>query len=99
MNQLTDYVGLQVDHDGSGHVFPGARLRKEGAEGVVDDALGLAGGHGAIGQDAVLQAIQLPARVADLNARLAHVDADAFSLETPETGCLMVKTLKEEDIV
>ena len=36
-------------------------------------------GHGAIGLDAVLEAIELPAGVADLDPGLADVDADDLS--------------------
>ena len=43
---------------------------------------GLVGGHGAVWLDAVLEAVQLPARVADLAARLAHVHRDTLTLET-----------------
>ena len=36
-------------------------------------------GHGAIGLDAVLEAVELPAGVADLDPGLADVDADDLS--------------------
>ena len=55
-------------------------LGKEGVERVVGDADGLVGGHLAVGLDAVLQAIELPASVAHLATGLAHVDGDAFPL-------------------
>ena len=55
-------------------------LSKEGVERVVGDADGLVGGHLAVRLDAVLQAIELPARVAHLATSLAHVDGDAFPL-------------------
>ena len=55
-------------------------LGKEGVEGVVGDADGLVGGHLAVRLDAVLQAVELPAGVADLDAGLAHVDGDALTL-------------------
>ena len=43
---------------------------------------GLLGAHLAVWLDAVLEAVQLPARVADLAARLADVDGDALALQT-----------------
>ena len=55
-------------------------LSKKGVERVVRDADGLVGGHLAIRLDAVLQAIELPARVAHLATGLTHVHGDAFPL-------------------
>ena len=43
---------------------------------------GLVRGHGAVWLDAVLEAVELPARIADLAARLAHVHGDTLTLET-----------------
>ncbi len=77
MSVLTDDGGLEVDEDGPGHVLPGAGLGEEGGEGVV--AHGLVGGHLAVRLDAVLQAVQLPAGVAHLDAGLADVDGDALA--------------------
>ena len=42
----------------------------------------LLGAHLAVRLDAVLEAVELPARVADLAARLADVDGDALALQT-----------------
>uniref|UniRef100_S4RRR2 Uncharacterized protein n=1 Tax=Petromyzon marinus TaxID=7757 RepID=S4RRR2_PETMA len=71
---------LQIHEDGAGHVFAGARLAEEGVERVVAAADGLVARHLPIGLDAVLQAVELPARVADLDTGLAHVDGDALAL-------------------
>jgi len=62
-------------------VFSGAGLGEEGVEGVIAAADGLVGGHLAVGLDAVLQAVELPAGVAHLAAGLAHVDGDTFPLK------------------
>ena len=70
--------GLEVDVDGTRNVLAGASLGEEGVEGIVTSADGLVGGHLAVGLDAVLEAVQLPAAVAGLDAGLAHVDRDAF---------------------
>lgn len=77
---LTDNSRLQVHKDGSGDVLPGAGLTEEGGEGVVVASGGLLGGHVAVRLDAVLQAVQLPAGVAHLDASLANVDRDTFAL-------------------
>ena len=60
-------------------VLAGAGLAEEGVEGVVAAADGLVRGHLAVRLDAVLEAVQLPAGVADLHARLADVDGDNFA--------------------
>jgi hypothetical protein len=41
----------------------------------------LVGGHLAVGLDAMLQAVELPARVANLAAGLANVDRNALPLK------------------
>ena len=63
-------------------MFAGAGLAEEGVEGVVAAADGLVGGHLTVGLDAVLQAVQLPAGIADLHTRLAHVDGNDLTLHT-----------------
>jgi hypothetical protein len=60
-------------------VLARAGLGKEGVERVVAAADGLVRGHLAVGLDAVLQAEELPAGVAKLDAGLAHVDAEALT--------------------
>merc|ERR1719230_1769323 len=70
---------LEVNVDSAGNVLASAGLREEGVEGVVAAANGLVGRHLAIRLDAVLEAVKLPARVADLNAALADVDRDDFT--------------------
>ena len=77
---LVDHRRLKVDEDGTRDMLAGARLGEEGVEGVVRDADGLVGGHLAVGLDAVLEAVELPASIAHLASCLAHVDGDAFPL-------------------
>ena len=67
---------LEVDEDGAGHVLARAGLGEKGVERVVTATDGLVGGHLAVGLDAVLEAVQLPARVAGLHAALAQMDGD-----------------------
>ena len=69
----TDDSGLEIDKDGPGHVFAGAGLAEERVEAVVATAQNLVGGHLAVGLDAMLQAVQFPAGVTDLNTGLADV--------------------------
>ena len=76
---LTNDRGLQVYKDGSGDVLARAGLSEEGGEGVV--SYGLVGGHLAVGLDAVLQAVELPAGITDLATGLANVDGDALTLK------------------
>ena len=73
---LVDHGRLEVDEHAARDVLARAGLREEGVEGVVAAADGLVRGHLAVGLDAVLEAVQLPARVAGLHAALTQVDGD-----------------------
>merc|ERR1719220_1666494 len=75
---LVNDGGLEVDKDGPGDVLAGAGLAEKGVEGVVASADGLVGRHLAIWLDAVLEAVQLPAGITDLDTGLADVDGDTF---------------------
>lgn len=81
---LTDNGGLEVHHHGSGNVAPRVRDVEEGGVGGVVDGVVLH--QAAIRADAVLQAVQLPARVAHLDPGLAHVNADTFALWVKTNG-------------
>merc|ERR1719277_1960303 len=70
---------LQVHHHATGHVLPGASLREKSVEGVVSTTDGLVARHLSVGLNAMLQAEQLPARIADLDAGLSDVDAESFA--------------------
>uniref|UniRef100_A0AAG5DK92 Secreted protein n=1 Tax=Anopheles atroparvus TaxID=41427 RepID=A0AAG5DK92_ANOAO len=61
---------LQVDEHGTRHVLAGARLREEGVERIVTTADGLVRWHLAVRLDAMLQAVQLPAGVTNLDYRV-----------------------------
>ena len=56
-------------------------LREEGVEAVISSPDRLVAGHLAIRLDAVLQAVELPAGVADLDPGLADMYADTLPLE------------------
>ena len=70
---------LKINKHSPGHVLAGSSLGKEGLEGVISE--GLVAGHAAIGLDAVLEAVQLPAGVTNLATSLADVDGDTLTLE------------------
>ncbi|KAF1771605.1 hypothetical protein GCK72_003432 [Caenorhabditis remanei] len=71
---------LEIDEDRSWHVTAGSGVGEEGGEG-----LALVGGlcwHGSIGLDSVLEAVELPARVSDLDSGLSDVDGDNLTHST-----------------
>ena len=78
---LVDNGRFKVHEDRPGHVLARPGLGEEGGVGVVPAAGLLVRGHGAVRLDAVLEAVELPARIADLAARLAHVHGDTLTLE------------------
>ena len=75
---LVDDSRLQVHKDSSWNMLSTSSLGEEGLEGVVPE--GLVGGHVAVGLDAMLKAVELPAGVSDLATGLADVDGDALTL-------------------
>lgn len=62
-------------------MLAGSSLAEEGVEGVITASNGLVTGHLAIRLDSVLQTVQLPAGISDLDTGLANVDRDTFTLE------------------
>ena len=71
---LINHGRLQVYKHSSGNVLARPGLRKEGGVGVVPAARRLVRGHGAIGADTMLEAVELPAGVTNLATCLANVD-------------------------
>ena len=71
--------GLEIDENGAGNVLARACLGEEGVEGVVANANGLVGWHLAVRLDAVLETVEFPAAVADLDPALANVDRYNFA--------------------
>ncbi len=67
-------------------MLAGTSLGEEGVEGVISGSQRLVGGHLPIGLDAVLQAVEFPAGVANLAAGLADVDGDALALRKRTVG-------------
>ena len=76
-------------------MFACPRLGEEGVETVVTPSDGLVRGHLAVRLDPVLQAVQLPAGIADLAAGLADVDRDALALSVRKRS-FPLKTSKRE---
>jgi len=78
-SDLVDDGWLEIDEDGSWNVLAGAGLTEEGVETVVTATDGLVAWHLTVWLDAVLEAVQLPACVTDLDTGLANVDGDTLS--------------------
>jgi hypothetical protein len=74
------HSGLEVDENRAWDVLASASFREERVEGVVAAANGLVRGHLAIRLDTVLEAVEFPAGITKLNAGLANVDRDDFTL-------------------
>ena len=81
---LTDDSWLQINKHSSWDVLASSSLREEGVEGVISTSDGLVTGHLAIRLDTVLQAVQLPAGVSDLDSSLSDVDRDTLTLKDKE---------------
>ena len=77
---LTHDSRLEVNKHGAGNVFPGARLTEEGVEGVISTADGFVGGHLPVWLYAMLQTVELPTSIANLNSSLPNVDGDTLTL-------------------
>jgi len=78
-SDLVNDSRLEIDKDGSGHVLAGTGLAEKGVERVIAATDGLVGGHLSIWLDTVLEAVQLPASVTDLDTGLSDVDGDTFA--------------------
>merc|ERR1719206_766297 len=73
---LVNHRWLQIEEYAARHVLTRARLTEESVEGVITAADGFIRGHLPVGLNAVLEAVQFPARIADLNTCLADVQRD-----------------------
>lgn len=76
---LTDNSWLEIDHHDARHHLAGTRLVEEGVEAVIRTG-NFVGRHRSVRLDSVLQAIQLPAGIAHLDARLTHVHRYTLAL-------------------
>lgn len=73
------HSGLQIHVDRPGNVLARGSLAEEGVERVVRHTHRCVTGHHAIGVNAVLQAVQFPARVTGLDTSLSQVNRDDFA--------------------
>ena len=78
-SDFIDYGWFQIDENGSWNVFTRTSLREKGVETVVAATNGFIAWHLSVWLDTVLEAVELPTSVSDLNSGLADVDRDAFS--------------------
>ena len=79
----TDFIddgGFQVDKDGTRDVLAGTGFGEEGVERVITTSNRFVRWHLTIRLDSMLQAVQFPAGVTDLDTSLTDVDRDTFTL-------------------
>lgn len=76
----TNYCGFKIYEDSTRYVLARSSLAEEGVEGVITTANSFVCGHLSIGLDAMLQAVELPAGITDLDSSLANVYGDALTL-------------------
>jgi len=70
---------LQINEDSSWDVFTGTSFREKGVERVVAATNGFVAWHLSIRLDSVLEAVEFPAGVTDLDSGLSDVDRDTLS--------------------
>jgi hypothetical protein len=70
---------LQIYKYSAGNMLSGSSFAEESVEGIVSATDGLIARHLAIRLNAVLEAIELPASISDLDTGLTNVDRDALS--------------------
>ena len=85
---LTDDRWFQVNEHSARNVFPGASLAEKRVEGIVSSADSLVARHLAIRLNSMLQAIQLPTGVANLNSGLTNVYRNTFTLKVKMEGSI-----------
>ena len=72
--ERTDYSWLQVDKYGSRNVLASARFAEKCVERVIAAPNGLVTRHLTIGLNSMLQAVQFPTRITNLDTGLSNVD-------------------------
>ena len=70
---------LEIDENGTWNVLASTSLGEEGVESIIANADGLVGWHLAIWLNAVLEAVEFPATITNLDASLADVDRNNFT--------------------
>lgn len=69
---------FQVNVNGTRDVFSGRRFTKEGVEGIIGNSQRLIRWHGAVLENAVLEAVQFPALITRLDTSLTQMNRDTF---------------------
>ena len=77
---LTDNSGFQVYEDGTRNVFSRSSFAEKRVKGIITTADGFVARHLAIRLNSMLQAVQLPTSIANLNSGLANVDRNTLTL-------------------
>ena len=78
---FVDHGRLQVQEDRTRDVFSGTSFAEESVEGVITSANGLVGRHLTVRLDTVLQAVEFPAGITDLDTSLTKMNRDTFTLK------------------
>lgn len=78
---LTNYCGFQINEDSSRYVFASSSFTEEGVKTVVSSAQNFVGRHLTIRLNSMLQAVEFPTGVSNLDSGLTNVDRDTFTLE------------------
>jgi len=78
-SDLIDNSWLKIDKDGSWDVFSSSSFAEEGVEGIISTSDGLVTWHLTIRLDTMLQAVELPASITDLDTGLTDMDGDALT--------------------
>jgi len=71
---LVDYSWFKVNEDGSWNVLSSSSFTEEGVEGIISASNGFVTWHLTIRLDSMLEAVQFPAGVTDLDASLSNMD-------------------------
>ena len=73
---------LQVQEHSSRNVFSGSSLAEESVEGVITTSDGLVRRHLTIRLDTMLETVEFPTSITDLDTGLTKMDRDTLTLKT-----------------
>ena len=72
---------LQVKKHSPRNVFPGSSLAEEGVKRIITTSYGLVRRHLTIRLDTVLQAVEFPASISNLDTGLTNMNRDTLALK------------------
>ena len=81
LQPLTDHCWLQVNNHSSWNMFSSAIFTEESVERIITTADGLVIGHLTVGLDSMLQTVQFPTSISNLDSGLANMDRDTLALQ------------------